>query len=318
MGANRNKKIIAVVGPTASGKSSLATQIAKYFSGEILAVDSRTVYEGMDIGTAKPEGKTAPFKKGDISGLFTSLRPLIVDGVPNFGFDLIKPDEPYSIGEFKPFAEKVIGDIHKRGAIPVLVGGTALWMDAIVKNIELPNVEADQELRKQLDQKTTEDLLKRFTDLDPEGALVIDVQNKRRLIRAIEVCIKTGKTFSSFQKGGEQKYDALWIGVERSRDELYERINERVDIMIAKGLVDEVRGLKEQYGCEIQSMTGIGYRQICEFLEGKSSLKDAMEELKKDTRHYAKRQLTWLKRNEDIHWVKDYEIGVKLVKAFLQ
>lgn len=312
-------KVIAILGPTASGKTALGIEIAKRFGGEVISVDSRMVYKGMDIGTAKPEGVMGgvPRPRGDIGTLFGEDKTRIVENVPHWGIDLVEPDEEYSVAEFKTYAEKKIAEIVKRKHVPILVGGTGLWLSAVIDNLDLSSTPSDDALREQLEEKSLSDLFHEYKQLDPIGAEQIDRDNKRRVVRALEVSILTGKPFSQLQTRGVSKYDTLQIGITVDREVLNERINDRVDEMIAKELVTEVRSLKEKFGCMIESMTGIGYRQVCEFLEGRSSLKDAIEEIKKDTRHYAKRQMTWFKRDERIQWVTNANEAIALVKIFL-
>ncbi len=317
MGPFGKPKIIAVVGPTASGKSALGLELARRLNGEILCVDSRTVYRGMDIGTAKPVGERPEASAASIKTMFAE-KPLVVEGVPHWGLNLVEPDEEYSVAEFKAYAEKKIAEILKRKHLPILVGGTGLWMDAVVQNLDIPEVKANPALRAELDVRTVEDLFAEYEALDPNGALEIDRHNKRRLVRAIEVCRETGRPFSELRQKGEENYDCLWLGLEVPRDELNRRIDERVDVMIAHKLVDEVRALKERFGCEIPSMSGIGYRQVCWFLDGYQSLKDAIEDVKTDTKQFAKRQMTWFKRNKNIRWVADVDAAVALALEFYQ
>lgn len=298
-------RLIALVGGTASGKTALGIALAKRFGGEVICVDSRTVYRGMDIGTAKPSGKVEgrSLKSTDIKSLFWEQKRFVVEDVPHWGIDLVEPDQEYNISQFKPFAEKKIKEIVSRGRVPILVGGTGLWMDAIVDNLEIPKVKPDPELRAALEKKTLSALFSEYESLDPVGALVIDRFNPRRLVRAIEVCRTTGKPFSELRCKGEPKYNCLWLGVEVSREELFRRIEDRVDGMIVAGLVDEVRALKDRYGCDAPSMSGIGYRQMCRFLEGSQSLADAIADIKADTKNYAKRQMTWFRKNPRIRWI---------------
>ncbi|MEK7105601.1 MAG: tRNA (adenosine(37)-N6)-dimethylallyltransferase MiaA [Patescibacteria group bacterium] len=306
------RKILVIVGPTASGKTDLGIRLAKQFNGEVISVDSRTVYRGMNIGTAKPVGEkqmVGTWKIGDT--------PLIVVDVPHWGIDLIEPDQDYSIADFKLYAEKKIVEIVGRGKLPILVGGTGLWIDAIVDNLELPEVAPDMELRAELEKKTAAELFAQFETVDPEGALAIDEFNKRRLVRALEVCIKSGKPFSQMKSRGPAKYDAIKIGVEVDRDELRRRIDARVDVMIANGLVDEVRKLADKYGQEFPAMSGIGYRQINFFLNGKANLEAAIVDIKKDTWAFAKRQMTWFKRDPRIHWIKNIDEAIALVTPIL-
>ena len=315
------KKIIAVVGPTAAGKTSLGIAIAKAFDGEVISVDSRQIYRGMDIGTAKEPGEWVESeieKGGSIEQLYGSRKRLVIEEVVHWGIDIADPDEAYSAAEFKEYAEQTIEEIIARDHVPILVGGTGFWLKAIVENLDLGSVAADEELRAELEARPLGDLFAEYKRLDPVGAQTIDRENKRRVVRALEVTRLTGKPFSELQTSGEQNYEVLELGITHDREVLNERINARVDQMIAEGLVDEVRGLREKYGCETESMTGIGYRQICRFLNGKDTLKEAIEEIKKDTRRYAKRQMTWFKRNEKIKWVKNTQEAIEITSNFLK
>jgi tRNA dimethylallyltransferase len=313
-------KVIAIVGATASGKSSLGILVAKEFDGEIISVDSRQVYKGMDVGTAKEDFDRTEDeieKGGSVEQLFGSRKHFTAEGVEHWGIDIVNPDDDYSAAEFKEYAEKKIEEILKRGKVPVLVGGTGFWLKAILENFDLANTPADPKLRAELESLRVGDLFHEYKQLDPVGAELIESKNKRKLVRALEVAKLTGKPFSDQQTKGESKYNVLQIGLRIDRDVLYERINDRVEEMVAKGLVDEVRALKDKYGCEIESMTGIGYRQVCEFLNGESSLKDAIETIKRDTRHYAKRQMTWFKRDDSIKWIEDSSEVFGLIQKFL-
>ncbi len=312
-------KLIAIVGPTASGKTGLGIEIAKEVGGEVISVDSRQVYREMDIGTAKVKGdRGGQGRTGEdnICQLFGDV-PFMVEDVPHWGIDLVDPDEEYSVADFKNFAEKKIEAILKRERVPILVGGTGLWLSAVLDNYDLTNAPADPVLRTELEARPLGELFAEYKRLDPEGAETIDRENKRRVVRALEVTQTTGIPFSQLQTKGEPKYDALQIGILVDRTELNERINARVDEMIANGLVNEVRSLREKYGCEIDAMTGIGYRQICRFLDGDVPLADAIEETKKATRLYAKRQMTWFKRDPRIQWVTNPEDAFAFVSSFL-
>lgn len=315
------QKIVCIVGPTASGKTSLGIAIAKAFNGEVISVDSRQVFREMNIGTAKPEGKWTEReieKGGGIDQLFGARKMLLVEDVVHWGIDLVNPDEEYSVAQFKEYAEKKIADIAARGKVPILVGGTGLWFRAIIDNLDLASTPSDATLRAELEARALGDLFHEYKQLDPEGAQMIDRKNKRRVVRALEVTKLTGTPFSQLRTTSESNYDALQIGLKIERDVLYERINLRVDEMVVKGLVDEVRKLKETYGCTIDAMTGIGYRQICAFLSGDESLESAIEETKKASRHYAKRQLTWFHRDDRIDWISDPSHALTLVETFLK
>ena len=313
-------KLIVILGPTASGKTALGIEIAKMIGGEVVSVDSRMVYREMNIGTAKPEGEfSMPKSEGklDVSVLFGGGKEFTVEGISHWGIDLVNPDEEYSVAQYKEYAEKKIEEILRRGHIPLLVGGTGLWISAVIDNLDLSKTPSDQTLRLELESRLLSDLFAEYKKLDPIGAETIDRDNKRRVLRALEVTKLTGKPFSQSQTRGEPKYDVLQIGLNVDREILNIRINDRVDEMIGRELVTEVRRLREKYGCSIDAMTGIGYRQVCEFLEGRSSLKDAIEQIKIDSRHYAKRQMTWFKRDVRIQWINKSTDAMNLVKQFL-
>lgn len=289
-------KIIAVVGPTASGKTSLGIEIAKLFNGEIISVDSRQVYKNMDIGTAK----------------------FIDDNsIKHWGINLIDPDSDYSVSDFKQYAEEKINEIISRGKLPILVGGTGFWLQALIDNFDLASVRSDDTLRKQLEGLSIEELFDQYKKIDPFGAENIAADNKRKLVRAIEVTKLTGTPFSNQQTKGESKYDVLQIGLMVDRNVLYERINKRVDDMVKKGLISEVEDLKNKYGCKIESMTGIGYRQICAYLEGLSTIEESILEIKQSTRKYAKRQMTWFNRDDRIVWIDQKNKAIELIKRFI-
>lgn len=316
----RRNKIVVVVGPTASGKTQMGIDLAKRFDGEVISVDSRLVYKRMDVGTAKPEGEwvEAPIERGSITQLFGTRKTFLVEGVPHWGIDLVEPDAEYSVADFKKYADEKIADILKRGKLPILVGGTGLWVRAVVDNLNLTETPPNKELREKLEARHLDDLFAEYKRLDPDGAEVIDRDNKRRVVRALEVTLATGKPFSAQIQRGNGKYDPIEIGILVERDELNARINLRVEEMVAKGLVNEVRRLRDRYGCETEAMTGIGYRQVCRFLEGKSSAADAVEETKKATRAYAKRQMTWFKRDDRIAWVRTPEEAVAVATRALR
>lgn len=288
---NMKPKIVAVVGSTASGKTALGKELARQFNGEIISVDSRQVYRGMDIGTAKSKG--------------------------DWGTDLVDPDEEYCAAQYKEYAQEKIEEIIASGKLPILVGGTGLWLKAVIDNYDFGLTRSDSKLRAQLEARSLTDLFDEYSRLDPFGAMKIDRANKRRVVRALEVTLQTGRPWSQTQTAGESKYDVLQIGLVVDRAILNRRINERVDRMVESGLVEEVRALRERYGCSIESMTGIGYRQLCEYFDGHIQLEDAIEEIKKATRLYAKKQMTWSKKDKRIKWVENIQDARKLVGLFL-
>ncbi len=314
-------KLISLCGPTASGKTGLGIEIAKRVNGEVISVDSRQIYREMDIGTAKPVTDHPPTpslaRRGrpHIADMIEGAKPFVIEGAPPWGIHLVNPDEDYSVADFKVYAEKKIEEIIRRQHVPILVGGTGLWLHALIDNYDLTQTPADPVLREELEKKTVGDLFAEYKRIDPEGAEVIDRDNKRRLVRAVEVTRLTGKPFSQQQTKGISKYDVLQIGILVDRHILNERIDQRVEEMIANGLVNEVRTLEKKYGSNIDAMSGIGYRQICWFFDGKMSLKDAIQEIKQATRQYAKRQMTWFKRDDRIKWIATKEEAFDKMKT---
>jgi len=301
-------KIVVILGPTASGKTSMGIELAKEFNGEIISVDSRQIYKGMDIGTAKEPGEWTELDGDPV---------LMINGIAHWGIDLVNPNQEMTAAEFKEYADNKIEEIALRDKLPILVGGTGFWAQAIVDNLDIPAVEPDFTFRKMHEQKTAEELFEMYQKKDPVGAETIDKFNKVRLIRALEVCTKTGLPFSEQQQKGEPRYDALQLAIEVDREVLYERINDRVDQMIKQGLVEEVKALEEKYGSVPIAMTGIGYRQIVEHLEGRLNLEDAIEKIKKDTRNYAKRQVSWFGRDDQIKWIDSNKKARELVTDFI-
>jgi len=327
-----NNKLIIILGPTASGKTEMAIKLAKKFGGEIVSADSRQIYKGMDIATDKPS-RTQNLKlktQNHNSKLKTkkNKESFIVKNIPHYLIDIINPDEDFSLAKYKKLAVEIIKDIQKRKKIPFLVGGTGLYISSIVNNLEIPKVKPDKAIRKKLEAKSAEDLFKKLKKLDSKAAENINESNKRKLIRALEVCLITKKTFSSQQSRGEPLFDFLQIGVKIPREKLYKKINQRVDQMIKMGLEKEVKNLMDKgYNLDLPSMSGLGYKQIGKYLKNKSStfekaldkisFQEAVESIKTETRHYAKRQMTWFKRDKKIKWVGDYKKAKKLVEEFL-
>jgi tRNA dimethylallyltransferase len=305
-------KLLVILGPTASGKSDAAIKIAREFNGEIIAADSRTIYREMNIGTAKPvrDGSISnsfeEVKEKGIAGLFDP--EYLVDEIPHWGIGIADVNQDFTVADYKEYTDKKIEEISARGNLPMLVGGTGLYISAVVDNMTMTSIPPDPAWREAQKDILDEELINRLRELDPVARDTIDTSNRRRLLRALEIVEKTGKPLADAQRKGEPKYDTLIIGITRDREELYERIDHRVDKMVAEGLVDEVRALKEKYGVEVNAMTGIGYRQICAFLTGYLKLRDAVELIKRDSRHYAKRQITWFKRDERIKWLETDKI----------
>lgn len=304
-------KLIVILGPTASGKSGLAIKLAKKFNGEIISADSRQVYKNMNIGTAKIEADKRGSQRGQTR--------IISQGIPHYMIDVVRPNEILSLAQYKDMAVKLINSISKKGKTPFLVGGTGLYISAIRDNWLIPKIGPNKKLRRELESKTNQWLFNKLNKLDPTTAERIDPENKRRLVRALEVCLGSSRLFSEERKRGEPLFDILEIGVKLSRRELYQRINQRVDLMIKQGLVEEVKKLvKKGYKWNLPAMSGIGYRQIGQYSRNEISLVEAIDLIKRDTRRYAKRQMTWFRRDKRIKWVKDYNAANKLVGKFLK
>jgi len=300
-------KLIVILGPTASGKTELAIKLAKFFNGEIVNADSRQVYRGLDIGTNKPY----------FPDLIRRRKIREINSIPHYLIDVVKPDQNFTVADFKKRAIKIIKDIQRRKKIPFLVGGTGLYIQVIIDNLEIPKVKPDRILRNKLSVRSNKWLFEKIKKLDPITAKNIDPNNKRRLIRALEVCLKTKKPFSFLRKRGEPLFESLQIGIRLPRKILYQRINQRLDKMIKNGLVNEVKRLLKKYSPNLSSMSGIGYKEIISYLSGKINLKKAIEEIKKNTRHFARRQMTWFRRDKRIIWVKNYQEAKKIVSNFL-
>ena len=279
----KTNKVIAVVGATASGKTAYAIELAKKIGGEIISADSRLVYKGLDIGTAKP----AQAERA---------------GIPHYMIDIVEPETDYTAGLYAKDAKKCIDDILSRNKVPIVTGGTGLYFRVLLENYSLPETEPDYALRDELSKLDFIDLYKILTDLDPEAAAIVNENDKRRIIRFIEVIKQTGVPLSQARGTKDAEYDVEWIGLNFPREELYERINKRVDSMLEQGLVEETKKLLTKHGRISNIIDTIGYREMIFYLDGVLSLQDAVEKLKQNTRNYAKRQLTWFRKNPAIKW----------------
>ena len=288
-----NKKpLIVIVGPTAVGKTSVSIALTLELEGEIISADSMQVYKYMNIGTAKPTLKEQ-------------------SGIPHYLIDEVTPDESFNVVKYKTLADQYIDNTLAKGKTPIMVGGTGLYIDAVIYNIQFSKTVCDLAYREKLhqlaNQQGNEHVHQMLEKVDPVAAKTLHPNNIRRVIRALEVYHYTGTPISTHQKESRTQpvaYDVVVIGLSMDRELLYKRINQRVDIMLAEGLVDEVCKLLEMgYTKELTSMKGLGYKEIVAYLEGAYTLEEATEILKRDTRRYAKRQLTWFKRNKDIFWI---------------
>ena len=302
-------KIIVILGPTACGKTTWSIKLAQKHNGIVISADSRQIYKKMDIGTAKEPGEWR----------WTGIkRAYYIEEVPHHIIDFLDPGKRFNVAEFRDRAIKNVKAAYKHNQTPFIVGGTGLYISSIVDNFNIPRIPPNKKLRSSLEEKTNEELFKLLDQIDPAAAEVIDKHNKRRLIRALEVCIFSGEPFSKQKQKGESLFDVLQIGIEVPREELYDRINTRVDVMMKQGLLKEVEALaKQRYGWQLPSMNGIGYRQFKPYFDGEVTLDQAIERLKRDTRHYARRQLSWFRRDKRIKWCASFEEAEKLVDDFL-
>ncbi|PKG23908.1 tRNA (adenosine(37)-N6)-dimethylallyltransferase MiaA [Niallia nealsonii] len=283
------EKVVVLIGPTAVGKTKLSIELAKKFNGEIISGDSMQIYKGMDIGTAKISKEE-------------------MEGIPHHLIDIIDPDDSFSVAEFQKLVREKISEITKRGKTPFIVGGTGLYIQAVLYDYQFEETKTDLDYRRQMEKaaevKGAEALHQQLMQIDPIAAEKIPYQNVRRVIRALEIHHVTGKKASEWQE--EQKkellYDAAIIGLTMDRELLYSRINERVDKMINQGLLEEVKGFYEQNLRDCQSIQAIGYKEVYKYFDGLSTREEAVDELKQNSRRYAKRQFTWFRNKMSVQW----------------
>ncbi|RHW36556.1 tRNA (adenosine(37)-N6)-dimethylallyltransferase MiaA [Neobacillus notoginsengisoli] len=286
----RKQKIVAIIGPTAVGKTKLGIEIAKHFNGEVISGDSMQIYRGMDIGTAK-------------------VTPGEMEGIPHHLIDIRNPDEVFSVAEFQSLVEEKITDISLRGKLPIIVGGTGLYIQSVLYDYEFTESPADPAFRERLEKLAREEgneaVHRELALLDPRAAEHLHPNNVRRVIRALEIIKSSGMPLEENRKHNQpgQKYDAAVIGLTMDREKLYDRINQRVDKMVSEGLIEEVQSLYNQGLRDCQSIKAIGYKEIYDYLDGKTTLEESIEILKQNTRRYAKRQLTWFRNKMDVEWV---------------
>lgn len=275
-------KVIAVVGPTASGKTKLAIELAHKLDGEIISADSRLVYKGFDIASAKPT-------------------PEEREGIPHHLIDIVEPEFDYSAGKFAEDAKIAIQDILSRGKTPIVAGGTGLYFRVLLEHYDLPKVETNYELRAELEKRTREDLLQELEKVDKITYERVKDANFRRIVRAMELITLLRKPLSEVQIQKEPEYDVEWIMPKiPSREWLYDRINKRVDVMYQMGIVDETKALIEKHGRISNIIDTIGYKEILTYLDGEATLEEALDKLRQHTRNYAKRQLTWFRKNPNL------------------
>ena len=297
--ASNFPKILVIVGPTASGKSALSVRLAKKFNGEIISADSRQVYTGLDIGTGKITKKE-------------------MRGVPHHLLDVVNPKKQFSVAEYKKLADKSVGNILKKDKVPIICGGTGLYVDSIINGAVIPEVSPNLKLRKLLEKKTTEELFKLLKKLDPRRAKNIDAKNPRRLVRAIEIAKALGKVPD--HKTQISKYQPLWIGLTPDKETLQKKIHARLLARMKTGMVNEAKKLHEN-GLTWKRMNDLGleYRYLAKYLNGSITKKEMLVLLEKEIRNYSKRQMTWFKRNKKIKWFSPSDVAKieKEVKKFI-
>lgn len=285
-------KVIVICGPTASGKTKLGIKLAKKINGEIVSCDSMQIYKDMDIGTAKPT-KTEQ------------------NEAKHYLIDFVSPDKRYSVAEYKNDAENVIDKIIKDNKTPIIVGGTGLYLNSLIYGIDYPDIKTDLNYRKELEEKVNKDgleeIYKEAKIIDPIAVEKISKNDKKRILRILEIYHSTGKTKTELEKESRKngiKYDYRIFVLNMPRCELYERINKRVDIMIKEGLIEEVKKIISKYKEFPTAMQGLGYKEVVEFLENKITKEEMIEKIKMETRRYAKRQLTWFKSYKEATWLE--------------
>jgi tRNA dimethylallyltransferase len=324
----KDSRILIIVGPTSSGKSELAVRLAKKFNGEIVSCDSRQIYRGMDLGTGKIRGQWNRKKsRRDLSD--RSNRVYVYKSIAHHLIDFTSPRARFSVARFKILAQKTIQDILHQGKLPILCGGTGHWIDAVVFDLPIPNVKPNWKLRQQLEKQSADALYNRLYKLDPQRAATIDRRNKRRLIRALEIIITTGKPIPPLSPKPSTLYPkVLWLGINLPQKLLYKKIDARLDQRIKAGLIKEVARLHSppkiggvaassgRGGISWKRLEscGLEYRFVTRYLQNKLTYDEMIRQLSFAIKHFAKRQMTWWKRNKNIHWIKDYPAAIRLVK----
>lgn len=308
--AAEKKPLIVLTGPTAVGKTALSIQLARRIGGEIISADSMQVYRHMDIGTAK-------------------IRLEEMDGVPHHLIDILEPTEDFNVVRFQALARAAAEDIYSRGKIPIVAGGTGFYIQALLNDIDFTQIDENTQFREEMERLAAEQgaevLHERLRAVDPESAEAIHANNVKRVIRALEYYEQTGEKISAHNEAERAKtspYHFFYYVLNTDRTVLYERIEKRIDEMMEEGLVEEVRQLQAM-GCRRDSvaMQGLGYKEILDYLDGACTLEDAIYKIKRDTRHFAKRQITWFKREKHVTWInkKDYNYDEdKILEVMLE
>ena len=303
----QKEKVIVICGPTASGKTSLSIELAKQINGEIISADSMQIYKDMNIGTAKPTKKE-------------------MQGIKHYLLDFVSPDERYSVAQYKEDAKNAIREILKKGKRPIVVGGTGLYIDSLIYEIEYPQIEFDENYRKKLEKiaRDNEGLQKLYNmalEIDPDAMKKISSNDKKRIMRVLEIYNATGKTKTEQEiesRKNEPEFEYKVYAINWDRKLLYERIDKRVDIMIEQGLVEEVKNIVKKYNKFPTAMQGLGYKEVVEYLNRNCTKEEMVEKIKKETRHFAKRQLTWFKKDKNTIWLNGEDGTQNNIKIILE
>ncbi len=285
------QKVVVICGPTASGKTGLSIELAKKINGEIVSADSMQIYKEMDIGTAKPTKEEQ-------------------EGIKHYLMDFVSPEERYSVADYKKEAKKAIEEIIKKGKVPIVVGGTGLYIDSLIYEIEYADIEFDQDYREQLEKRVKKEGLEKLYEeaqkIDPRAIEKISQNDEKRILRILEIYKATGKNKTEQEKESRKnppKYEYQVYALNWERDALYERINYRVDVMIENGLIEEVKQILQIHKKFPTAMQGLGYKEVVEYIAGDLTKQEMIEKLKRDTRRYSKRQMTWFRKNKQTIWL---------------
>ncbi len=299
-------KVYVICGPTASGKTALSIELAKEIGGEIVSCDSMQIYKEMDIGTAKPTIQE-------------------MQGIKHYMIDIVSPDERYSVADYKKQAKLAIREIINKGKIPILVGGTGLYVDSLIYEIEYQDIEFDEQYRNELEKREEieglQNLYEEAKKIDPQAIEKISKNDKKRIMRILEIYHATGKNKTEQEKKSREKeveFDYKVYAISWDREILYDRINKRVDIMIQQGLIEEVKKIYNKYEKFPTAMQGLGYKEVVEYLENKISKEEMIKKIKMETRRYAKRQLTWFRKNKQTIWLNGQDTIQNNIKIILE
>ena len=288
---NEKQKVIVICGPTASGKTALSIELAKKINGEIISADSMQIYKDMDIGTAKPTKEE-------------------MQGIKHYLLDFVSPEERYSVAQYKQDAKRAIKEVLEKGKVPIIVGGTGLYVDSLIYEIEYNDIKIDEKYRRELEEiaekQGLEKLYKMAIEIDPIAMKKISENDKKRIMRVLEIYNLTGKTKTQQELESRKnpiEYDYRVFAINWDREILYQRINKRVDIMIEQGLIDEVKKILNTYSQFPTAMQGLGYKEVVDYINGTYTKEEMIEKIKMETRRYAKRQLTWFRKNKQTIWL---------------